>query len=118
MWQPGWEGDLGKDECEVAIVVSDSVRRRRRQPTRLPRPWDFPGKSTGVGCHCLLHPRHYTRALLTGSLVTGRKEIVVGSAAAVTDGRIPPGKEAFLVEVLEVKGERRVCGVVLGRMDS
>ena len=24
------------------------------QPTRLPRPWDFPGKSTGVGCHCLL----------------------------------------------------------------
>ena len=21
---------------------------------RLPHPWDFPGKSTGVGCHCLL----------------------------------------------------------------
>ena len=28
--------------------------RHRRQPTRLPRPWDSPGKSTGVGCHCLL----------------------------------------------------------------
>ena len=27
----------------------------RRQPTRLPRPWDSPGKNTGVGCHCLLH---------------------------------------------------------------
>ena len=27
------------------------------QPTRLLRPWDFPGKSTGVGCHCLL-PSH------------------------------------------------------------
>ena len=26
----------------------------RRQPTRLRLPWDFPGKSTGVGCHCLL----------------------------------------------------------------
>ena len=26
----------------------------RRQPTRLPRPWDSPGKSTGVGCHFLL----------------------------------------------------------------
>ena len=25
-------------------------------PTRLLHPWDFPGKSTGVGCHCLLHP--------------------------------------------------------------
>ena len=29
----------------------------RRQPTRLLRPWDFPGKSTGVGCHCLLRFR-------------------------------------------------------------
>ena len=26
----------------------------RRQPTRLPRPWDSPGKNTGVGCHVLL----------------------------------------------------------------
>ena len=34
--------------------VSDSVRPHRRQPTRLPRPWDSPGKNTGVGCHCLL----------------------------------------------------------------
>ena len=35
--------------------MSDSVRPQRRQPTRLLHPWDFPGKSTGVGCHCLLH---------------------------------------------------------------
>ena len=35
-------------------VVSDSVRHHGRQPTRLLRPWDFPGKSTGVCCHCLL----------------------------------------------------------------
>ena len=26
----------------------------RRQPTRLPHPWDSPGKNTGVGCHSLL----------------------------------------------------------------
>ena len=26
----------------------------RRQPTRLPCPWDSPGKNTGVGCHFLL----------------------------------------------------------------
>ena len=32
----------------------DSVRAHRRQPTGLPRPWDSPGKNTGVGCHCLL----------------------------------------------------------------
>ena len=35
-------------------VVSDSVRPQRRQPTRLPRPWDAPGKNSGVGCHFLL----------------------------------------------------------------
>ena len=40
--------------CDVALVVSDSVRPHRRQPTRLPDPWDSPGKNTGVGCHFLL----------------------------------------------------------------
>ena len=34
--------------------MSDSVRPHRWQPTRLPRPWDSPGKNTGVVCHCLL----------------------------------------------------------------
>ena len=34
--------------------MSDSVRPDRRQPTRLPRPWDPPGKNTGVSCHFLL----------------------------------------------------------------
>ena len=35
-------------------VVSDSSRPHGLQPTRLLHPWDFPSKSTGVGCHCLL----------------------------------------------------------------
>ena len=34
--------------------MSNSVRPHRRQPTRLPRPWDSPDKNTGVGCHFLL----------------------------------------------------------------
>ena len=33
--------------------MSDSSRPHGLQPTRLLRPWDFPGKSTGVGCHRL-----------------------------------------------------------------
>ena len=40
--------------CSVASVVYDSVRPHRRQPTRLPHPWDSPGKNTGVGCRFLL----------------------------------------------------------------
>ena len=35
-------------------VVSNPQRPHRLQPSRLLHPWDFPGKSTGVGCHCLL----------------------------------------------------------------
>ena len=37
--------------------MSDSVRPQRQQPTRLPHPWDSPGKNTGVGCHFLLQCR-------------------------------------------------------------
>ena len=34
--------------------MSDSVGPHRWPPTRFPRPWDSPGKNTGVGCHFLL----------------------------------------------------------------
>ena len=51
--------------------MSDSVRPQRRKPTRLPRPWDSPGKNTGVGCHFLLQcmkgksEREVTQSCLT-----------------------------------------------------
>ena len=47
------EVNIRSDQISCS-VVSDSVRPRRRQPTRLPRPWDSPGRNTGVGCHFLL----------------------------------------------------------------
>ena len=34
--------------------MSDSVWPHRQQPARIPRPWDSPGKNTGVGCRFLL----------------------------------------------------------------
>ena len=37
-----------------SLQSCQTVRPHRRQPTRLPRPWDSPGKNTGVGCHFLL----------------------------------------------------------------
>ena len=40
--------------CQVASVMSDSVRPHRWQPTRFLCPWDSPGKNAGVGCHFLL----------------------------------------------------------------
>ena len=36
------------------LVVSNPQRPHGLQPSRLLHPWDFPGKSTGVGCHCRL----------------------------------------------------------------
>ena len=39
--------------------MSDSLRPHRRQPPRLPHPWDSPGKNTGVGCHFLLQWGNY-----------------------------------------------------------
>ena len=47
-----------KSESE-SEVVSDPQRPHGLQPTRLLYPWDFPGKSTGVGCHCLLRLNHW-----------------------------------------------------------
>ena len=56
-----WEGKTETEESHyrtsdytAASVVFDSVWPQRRQPTRLPRPWDSPGKNTGVGCRFLL----------------------------------------------------------------
>ena len=47
------------------LVLSDSSRPHGLQPTRLLRPWDFPGKNTGVRCHCLLNTK-YTILFLLG----------------------------------------------------
>ena len=38
----------------LSLESCPTVRPRRGQPTRLPHPWDSPGKNNGVGCHSLL----------------------------------------------------------------
>ena len=48
---PMHESERWKWRCSV---VSDSSRPYGLRPTRLLHPWDFPGKSTGLGCYCLL----------------------------------------------------------------
>ena len=48
---PMHESEKWKWSCSI---LSDSLWPHGLQPTRLLHPWDFPGKSTGVGCYCLL----------------------------------------------------------------
>ena len=40
--------------CMLCVHKSDSLWSHRLQPTRLPCPWNSPGKNTGVNCHFLL----------------------------------------------------------------
>ena len=59
LWSTSWSnGNKNKTNAAKSLqlcpTLCDSVRPQRRQPTRLPRPWDSPGKNTGVGCHFLL----------------------------------------------------------------
>ena len=64
-------------------VISDSQRRHGLQPTRLLRPWDFPGKSTGVGCHYLLQKlsaREYEIAMI--NVWTSQVELVIKNLPA------------------------------------
>ena len=54
------------------------------QPTRLLCPWDFPGESTGVGCHCLLSP------LLTFDL---KKSAISGAHCPARQGGVGAGAD-------------------------
>ena len=51
---PHWLATVARILCCCRSAVERRVRPHRQQPTRLPRPWDSPGKNTGVGRHCLL----------------------------------------------------------------
>ena len=58
----GFPGGSDGEEpaCNVRAAAAKSLQScptlqpHRQQPTRLPHPWDSPGKNTGVGCHFLL----------------------------------------------------------------
>ena len=51
-------------------VMSKTWRPHGLQPTRLLRLWDFPGKSTGVGCHCLPRKRSLVFPILLFSSIS------------------------------------------------
>ena len=58
---PMHESEKWKWSCSV---MSDPQQPHGLQPSRLLHPWDFPGKSTGVGCHSLLRRRSTMLAFL------------------------------------------------------
>ena len=79
--------------CWGAAVVSDSVRPQRRQPTRLPRPWDSPGKNTGVGCHVLLQCMKVKSESEVAELLQNRATLQVDPSPPGSLGRQDTGLE-------------------------
>ena len=70
--------------------MSDSLQPHGLQPTRLLCPWDFLGKSTGVGCHCLLRLWHEI------SLIASCELLVVMCGIYFPDQEWNPGSPALL----------------------
>ena len=100
--------------------MSNSVRPHRRQPTRLPRPWDSPGKNTGVGCHFLQcmkvkSGREVTQSCLTlcdpvdcslsGSSVHG-----IFQAKVLEEGSLLKGEESLASSVFPIYVADRSTG--------
>ena len=58
-------------------VMSDPQLLHGLQPSRLLHPWDFPGKSTGVGCHCLLRMTNLDSVLKSRDITLSTKVCLV-----------------------------------------
>ena len=84
-------------------VVSDSYRPHGLQPTRLLRPWDFPGRSTGVGCHCLLHTQADSAEQRAGSPETSAAWLTVKGWVVHLAGRKGAGGGRALEAVLSCR---------------
>ena len=63
---------MHESESEVSQLCPTLRDPHGLQPTRLLHPWDFPGKSTGVGCHCLF--QKYT----SDTKIDGRLDLIRG----------------------------------------
>ena len=72
--------------------MSDSLRLLGLKPTRLLRPWDFPGKSTGVGCHHLLRDCFHVLAIVNCAGVNNG--IHVSFSILVSSGYMPRSRIA------------------------
>ena len=80
---PLYYGLLSESESEVAQSCLTLCDPRGPYPIRLCRPWDFPGKNTGVGCHFLLQKIFPTQGWTRVSCIAGRRFTVWATREAL-----------------------------------
>ena len=103
--------------------MSDSVRPQRRQPTRIPCPWDSPGKNTGVGCHFLLQCMKVKSESEVASVVSDSVRPHRRQPTRIPHPWNSPGKNTavgchFLLQCMKVKSESEVAQLCLTPSDS
>ena len=100
-------------------VVSDSLRPHGLQLTRLLRPWYFPGKCTGVGCHCLFRKKAEYPIIDAFELWCWKRLLRVPWTARISDQSIPKeiSPECSL-EGLMLKLKLQYFGHLMQRADS
>ena len=92
--------------------MSNSLRPHGLQPTRLLRPWDFPGKSTGVGCHIHLQSRNRVTDVENKLAVTKERNGVMNWRIGI-DIYTPLCIKGITIEpLLYSKGNSSQCSVV------
>ena len=100
--------ELGsRSESESSSVLSDSLRPHGLQPTRLLHPWDFPGKSTGVGCHRLLWSLSYLLVNVHGHTENLPRQFIFDVLS-----RLCP--DFFAFEILGIFKEAWTCRTIQG----
>ena len=85
-------------------VVSNSSRSYGLQPTRLLCSWDFPGKSTRVGCHCLLC-HHWVKPKINALCLLQNNSITWMSLSIQSlrlTSSINPSRKPFLIRLVPV----------------
>ena len=99
--------------------MPDSQQPHGLQPTRLLFPWDFPGKSTGVGCHCLLRYINIVKAIYekpTANIFLSGEKLKASPLRSGTRRQGCPLSPLFFNIVLEVlatatREEKEIKGI-------
>ena len=103
-----------KSESEVAQSCLHGL-----QPSRLLRPWDFPGKSTGVGCHCLLQKKAEHQRIDAFELWWWRRLLrVLWTARKSNQSILKEISPEYSLEGLMLKLKLQYFGHLMQRTDS